>query len=173
MKITKEQIIALDKKEVTVKELFPSVFAPEFKNGDWIKLKNGYDDCLIFITDYENSRAYGFYKKDKWIEDTGDRAWSFKRKDDRWRLATNEEVFEALKNEAVKRGFELNANHTITNGKEVVKIKEAPLRFCYISQENSLLLNNWRIFENGIWAEIIPTITKKEAEKLLNKVIID
>jgi len=33
--------------------------------------------------------------------------------------------------------------------------------------------NSYNIFQNGIWATPIPTITRKEAEEQLNKKIVD
>lgn len=89
--------------------------------------------------------------------------------------ATESEVFEALKSEAEKRGFASGCYHTVVNNKDKVINCEAnyPVRFGFDHAENKLLLNNWAIFKNGIWAEIIPSITKSEAEKQLGKKIID
>ena len=42
----------------------------------------------------------------------------------------------------------------------------------YGSKRNTLWNENGLVFEKGIWATKVETITKAEAEKLLNKIII-
>ena len=167
MKITKENIIRLDKKETTVRELFPSLFTPVLEKGKWYIFTTG----TIGFCQGENKTSYGIHSCGKeWFNDH-----SWFRTDnlkDIEREATHEEVFEALKNEAVKKGFVGNIYVDLT-----------PIGF----YNNELLIGNeitWKdgflnygtkgtaIFRDGKWANSIPTISVKEAEKLLNKKIV-
>ena len=90
--------------------------------------------------------------------------------------ATEQEVFEALKDEAVRRGFVEGVRITpmFYNGKDYYPDKNiisSPLNFKL--KGNVFVvdggLDEYRIFVNGKWATIISIITKSEAEKLLNK----
>lgn len=162
--ITEEQI-----KELPVQlalKWFPKVF--ETKNG-WFK-----DNCLF------NKHWLGFYKGGFLIYGIGaDKKWfSLKSKvnSDTERPATESEVLEALKNEAIKRGFGngihyINAS-TLPNYKNICKISNFET---LVFNEKLKLLTDGRggsIFFEGQWAEIIPTYTKEEAEKLLNAKIV-
>jgi len=95
------------------------------------------------------------------------------------RKATEQEVFEALKNEAVKRYkvgdnlinmfgfFKGSGNNMIFSGSD----------FC-IDSDGSFCAKSTNCYwlrimdKKGKWAEIIPTLTKKEAEEKLNCKII-
>ena len=94
--------------------------------------------------------------------------------------ATEEEVFEALKNEAIKRGFnKIGVHFKGVNGHDLISDIDIDFwnKNCYSSNENkfniSVCESGGVIYRQGKWATIIETITKKEAEKLLNKKIID
>lgn len=86
--------------------------------------------------------------------------------------ATEQEVFEALKNEAVRLGFKEGVYYDASKlGYEEQKINL--IKGDYFEFKNNILtIDNWEIFKNGVWAEIIETITKEEAEKQLCKIII-
>ena len=85
-----------------------------------------------------------------------------------------------MKNEAVRRGFVEGARITpmFYNGKDYYPDKNiisSPLNFKLKGNifEVDGGINGYRIFVNGKWANVISIITKSEAEKLLNKKIID
>lgn len=82
------------------------------------------------------------------------------------------EVKQALIKEAEKRGFKkgvrYNAEYLGYDGQDKLLITSNDFKLTY----NTLLIDNYEIFKNGIWAEIIETITKEEAEKQLGKTII-
>jgi len=83
-------------------------------------------------------------------------------------------VFEALKNEAVKRGFKEGVYIKTTHGN--IKKISGVLKNGVLSELvsfNDPDRFNGSIFRNGNWAEIIPTIAKEEAEKQLGIKIID
>ena len=146
-----------------VKEWFPEVFSFLKDFTGWAKTNSrGNKKYLVFFK--EGILQYGFDGNGTWF-DYGE----YKAKVSKNLFkATNEEVFEALKNEAVRRGFVEGVffrsavsgnNYKFTN----IYFTEAT--------DKAWSENGGVIFEKGKWA--IQTITKSEAEKLLNKKIID
>ena len=165
--ITKETII-----KYKMKDEFPEVFKKEEQNG-WYKDNTepkwlGFfeNDCLIYGFDTE-----GDYFNKIHIKGVTDSTNDVK--------ATEQEVFEALKNEAVKRGFKEGVYITpmYSDGKDYFpdeNIINKPLNF---HLKVSILEvdggdDRYRIFVNGKWATILKTKTKEEAEKLLGVKII-
>ena len=92
----------------------------------------------------------------------------------RYRLATEEEVKEALINEAIKRGFknvgELSLK--IVSGEMFKKgsFVTTNNNFRYFSVENRLYLDGVEIFYNGKWAEIVieDIPTQEEIDRVIN-----
>lgn len=177
--ITKEQILQLSKMncviEEHIKEWFPEAFKTVLEVGKWYKYNaHGLSFFYVtkisffYVTKIEGKKvfAYGFNYKGVW------------RYDSEWfeidnyipeilEIATESEVFEALKNEAVRRGF-------VGNYFESVELKD--ITYCcnsYFTFNHGILYSNGSsIFCRGKWAEILETISKQDAEKLLNKKII-
>lgn len=79
-------------------------------------------------------------------------------------------MFEALKNEAVKRGFKEGVYIQFKDIKTIVLLKNN--EYNYYEEDNSLCVGGYEVFLNGVWHEIIQTITKEEAEKQLGRKII-
>lgn len=180
MEISKEQILELSelfgndnssklrsRLTETLKEWFPKVFKEELEVEKWYK--DNYDR-LIYITkiiDEENCRAYGFGCRGSYFEDKENSSY--------WEIngyetgATNEEVETALINEAVKRGFKEGVYFDSPNKTTKDYVSE---KLNYNSSHNSLYTDGIAVFNRGIWATIIPTITKEEAEKKLGVKII-
>ena len=102
MKITKEQIIALEKGEVTAKELFPELF--EMKVGSFYKHNDG---CVInYLGDtHYNIKVFGFNAYGFWRNTEG---WSKHG----WTEITPEEALPYFVKEAEKRGFVKGAYFT-------------------------------------------------------------
>lgn len=160
--ITKETIV-----KYKMKDEFPEVFKKEEQNG-WYKDKEYplwlcffENDCLIYGFDIDGD----YFINKKPVLDTD-------KKNDI--PATEQEVFEALKNEAVKRGFVDNAwVNTIYNTKKKIGGK---LYYYHDTNKVSSLNDSdgmkGCLFYKGKWATIIPTKTKEEAEKLLNCKIV-
>jgi len=161
--ITKETII-----KYKMKDEFPEVFKKEEQNG-WYKDKEeplwlGFfeNDCLIYGFDTDGDYFNKIHKKGA-TDSTNDVK------------ATEQEVFEALKNEAVKRGFVMG---TYCSHKKPTQDQYKPIKdYFYHERDNCLygdVENNGgtRIFRKGTWATIIETKTKEEAEKLLNCKIV-
>jgi len=103
MNITKEQIIALEKGEVTAKELFPELF--QMKVGSFYKHNYG---AVINYLGESNYRIKGFginsegswFNNDQWSKGC-------------WTEITPEEALPYFVKEAEKRGFTKGVNFTI------------------------------------------------------------
>lgn len=152
-------------KEDYIKELFPEAFEkedlPECFTG-WV-----FDEKYPKIIAYSEKGflKYGFNAYGNWVEDT-----RTKLKNER--KATESEVFEALKNEAVKRGFVGNVYVDLSDigfkNDDLLIASEIKLNGSYLDYGT----RETAIFKNGKWGKVI-SITKQEAEKKLNKKIVD
>lgn len=174
MKITKEQIKAVEEGTTSMRELFPEVFKTKLEVGKWYK--NFRDtNQIIFVLDFkhvQSIRGYGFDTNGKWTKDDKLFSWGLPSNGD-YKEATHEEIRTALINEAKKRGFEEGsfAKWAMCNANNKTGLSFKELRL--FSDINMLTDQRGHcVFLDGTWAEIIETITKEEAEKLLNKKII-
>ena len=168
--ITKETII-----KYKMKDEFPEVFDVKLEVGKWYKDRFNRLFCVSSTIDYKNCLAYGFgCITNNFIHQNGC-AWEINGSEVK---ATKQEVFEALKNEAVKRGF-VEGNYFIEPDNCVAHSYQKRLIKGSIKAympDNSMLCmsgNNSLIYKNGKWATIASTKTKEEAEKLLGVKIID
>lgn len=167
--ITKEQILELHKNSCAnlkydIEQLFPSAFKEEKKElvvGKW------YWRCDELAVWNGGKHTYGFNRDGSWLEDMCFSVITNPIE------ATPKEVEEALIKEAVKRGFKEGVcvkNHQGTN---VLK----SLKIVYTNEYNDGIYTEnqdpgvW-IFINGVWSDIIPTLTKQQAEEKLNCKII-
>jgi len=195
MEITKEQVLHLSNKfgndnenrlrsnlTGVLKEWFPEAFEVKLETGKWYKcIEKGFES-LVCITDFENCKAYGFIyygKNDKniWVENDN-RGWSFKSDAKNWVSAANEEVFEALKKEAVRIGIKIgvaiNRDFDDTLGFaliDTVSFKHDS-EWYYDSKDDYLEHHGFVVCSKGRFAKIAETTSFKEAEKLLNKKIV-
>ena len=175
--ITKEQIRTIESDGCAyVKQWFPEVFKKELEVGKWYKDEGKFMFCFQGIYSREHvSKAYGFTRSGKWHENLGiGNDWEYKE-------ATDQEVFEALKNEAVKRGLADGVYiNIINNYPHEHLVDRITGKFDYEEvpggrYEGKMALRDSDgniIFINGQWATITPTITKEEAEEILGKKII-
>jgi len=172
--------------QVTSEEIYKSEGNERiiFSNGVWaeiveapLKIGTWYnvDNAII---NYQGAASYGIGLWGIWTEDFTELQGS----DFSIKEATQAEVFEALKNEAVKRYKSGDVIDCIKSKKHGWPTKE---RFNIITLEDFSFYDEPELwietknnefacaFHKGKWAEIIPTKTKAEAEKLLNCKIID
>lgn len=172
--ITRDQIIELalksDKASIWLQQNFKDAFKNTLEVGRWYNVYFQDSDekwGLLFVKEIKGKEVYVYgFNEGKWIESN----YGIHNK---FIEATELEVFEALKNEASKRGFVEGAylkNHHGTW--ELLKIN-----YTYSEKYNNGIYNRqgtgkW-VFINGKWAEIIPTKTKEQAEKELKCKIID
>lgn len=144
----------------------------KLEKGKWYRdTKIGLLICVIEIQKH-GLNAYGFDANGEWHSGTYCNSIHNGLQNCRNLVPVNEsEVFEALKNEAVKRGL-LEGIYIKTARGKIKELKGYYFMFC----KNELATNDEKytsLFKNGVWAEIIPSITKSEAEKQLGKKIID
>ena len=174
--LTQEQINQLAEKKHAkelLKEFIPEAFENKLEVGKWYKSKYN-KTKILFFTKKEtcsSDTGYGFnylgIYKEKNFNLLGSETYEFE-------LATEEEVKEALINEAIKRGFknvgELSLK--IVSGEMFKKgsFVTTNNNFIYISVENRLYLDGVDIFYNGKWAEIIKEEkpTQEEIDRVIN-----
>lgn len=166
--ITDEQLKQISADGCTyVQQWFPNAFKKELKVGTWYKSLEPNGSLFEYIG---HKTARGFFQGVEWTDQ-----WYWPTTN-QLREATESEVFEALKNEAIKRGFAggiyVDRPLSFLN-QGVVEIDFNNKGYSLFGSENSKMqLNGYSIYEEGVWAEIIPSITKSEAEKQLGKKII-
>lgn len=170
--ITKEQIKVIydeldDESKYLVEDWFPSVFVEDKKElvlevGKWYKSGD------TIFNHQESGNSYGILRG-KWEQNN----WITRKEYFSCPVLemTPEEVKEALTKEAVKR---YKVGDYLKNHQGEWSLKT--LDIVYSEKYNNGIYNRqesgkW-LFLNGKWAEICETITKEEAEKLLNKKII-
>lgn len=163
-KINKETIL-----KYNMKDEFPEVFEVELKVGEWYK--NDIGSLINYQSiDYGYIVGYGFSRFKEWTNNyimCGE-----------YTEATQQEVEESLICEAIKRykvgdyikdmdGFYLGDCNMIFDNKSFVIDSDGS--FC-VKSTNSYWMP---LMKSGKWAEIIPTITKQEAEDKLGCKIVD
>jgi len=185
--ITKEQILKIYKNAVDnnlqlttfdLQELYPLVFKEDkkelvvSKQTGWFKsIGYGNEKWLGYFID--DVFHYGLGADGKWFEN--------KNLIHNFKISKNEieaipqEIQQALENEARKRGYLGNHIKCIEGylGSSSIKLI-GDYKFEY--NKNRLIVDLrgcvYTVFKDGVWAEIIPTITIKEAEKKLKCKII-
>ena len=174
MKITKKQIVALDKQETTVRELFPEVFETKLEVGKWYKgVFLQHSNPLIYITgvnEQNNIKSYGFNGLN-WFDDrlTTRHYGSISDTND-WIPATKEEVETALINEAKRRGFKKGVAFNSLPHQYMNTENNTKVDYIKMSDNMKTLYSSCGVIENnGKWAEIIQPkqMTKEEIEKEL------
>ena len=170
-KINKETIL-----KYQMKDEFPEVFEVKIEVNNWYISTETGNKTLAFVKELLKNDfiGYGFDAFGDYYNLEGN--WTSDLA--LWRKATPQEVEEALICEAKKRGFKNGSYKCLSLPKYTHKVKGV----YFFDKENSRLLigdtgnyngNNNVVFYNGKWAEIIPTITKQQAEEKLKCKIID
>jgi len=162
--LTQEQINQLAEKKHAkelLKEFLPEAFENKLEVGKWYIDKG----CLF---NYQTKKSvYGFFTNNEWI----DKKWKWTNNKG-VRLATEEEVKEALINEAKKRGFnnigDLKIKNTYGCIRNGYRTNNNNFYYDYIS--NTLQLDGVIIFRNGFWAEIVieDIPTQEEIDRVIN-----
>jgi len=161
---------ACPKWQSKLKERFPEVFKSDLEVGKWYKLyaKSFNFKYTWFITKIENDIifGYGFDEKNTYYEFESELISIESLKS--FELATEQEVKEALINEAKKRGFEYR-----TNVLSVDNVKEIIGSGFFINSDGSFWNNGFSknicLMRNGTWAEIIPTVTELSYQQIADK----
>jgi len=172
--ITKEQLLELENGFTLpkLKQWFPDVFENKLPIDftGWCKTKTIENNKYLVY--FENGcPKYGFNGLGKWFHK--EKHESVISEDEY--ESTEQEVFEALKNESVKMGFKEGVYYKNASREEgkICKLKGCDFKIGFSGRNNFYEKNSEGIiFESGTWAEIIPTLTKKEAEEKLNCKIV-
>lgn len=175
--ITREQILELHKNSCAnlkydIEQLFPSAFKEEKKElavEKWYKDKYGRLFCPTEIINSKKCKGYGFgCVKKQFLSIDSKFDWEINGSEVE---ATPKEVEGALIKEAVKIGYHTDKPIHI-NYKNGSGFMKNPSKNDFWFRDGILYLWDIKIFEEGVWSEIIPTITKQEAEEKLNCKII-
>lgn len=179
--ITKEQILELYKikssldKNFDIMKLFPEAFKEEKVElpkdfTGWCKIDDdrGNDDWLMYFK--KGIQKFGFDSEaNYWTASGIATIKSYYRQEDQ------QEAQEALEKEAVRKGFVVGVYFKEPTLSEP-KICYGEIKICNSMDDGDFGLQfgsgNGLIMKNGIWAEIIPTLTIKEAEEKLNCKIV-
>ena len=152
-----------------IKEAYPKVcIKPKLEVGKWYKNKYSHLICLTKVA-FQRVDFYGLYTGNQW---TNNNFADIEHWISGLESATKEEVKTALIKEAKRRGVEKGSVIKYLDDSKSLWSKEDG-GFLY---ENGCLYVHsvlYKVFGNGKWATPIETITKAEAEKQLNKKIID
>ena len=173
MEITREQVLEIY--NMSLKELsgyllkeFPEAFKIELEVGKVYKEKGNF--MFMFTGKYgrdNNSEAYGFTTSGKWYENLG------VCEEGEYTQATTEEWNAALIEEAKRKGYVGNYIKMIIGGSiGSCSTKQVMLISCLNDKIIGYNSNSsWTLFKDGIWAEIMPTMSQKEAEEKLGVLI--
>lgn len=157
-KITKETIL-----KYQMKDEFPEAF--EEPSTGWYKTTGNGNEKWIGC--FENDIfKHGIGADGKWFENKSG-YHNFKINDSYYE-ATPQEVETALINEAKKRGL-ADGLYCLSPNRGYKRVLKYPLKL-----DKGILVddNHNYVFDSGIFAKPIETITIQEAEKLLNKKIV-
>lgn len=142
----------LEKEEIgylqqTMNEWFPELFQPKLEVGKWYRFKRS--GSLTYYQG-ENIESYGFHcTSNKYVKS---HSWHIPTAETELKPATESEVFEALRNEAVKRGLTIGS--TIKWPSEFARPFKVEF---YRLRGGQLYVNDINICFNtdGKWAEIV------------------
>lgn len=165
-----EQTLAEIKAEMASKAVVLEV-------GKWYKTNYS---IFRFLGGSENEnfgwgKGYGLVEGE-WVGEEDEESFNGWSKNCNWKPATESEVSTALIAEAKKRGLVEGAyfyNDHLKGGSVKTPRRFKSNEYKYDVDKNTLCLSGWLIFQNGVWATPIPTLTKAEAEEKLQCKIID
>lgn len=151
-----------------IEEVAPELFKSRLEAGKWYKEKSGLGIGyrLMFCKEIKEDSftGYGFCSAGNWQNKTTYCFGGF-------RPSTETEVFEALKKEAVRRGFKEGTVYKCA-WNQVCNPTPKPLQI-----HNVFLIDNYMtdgrggcIFYNGKWAEIISNPIPKSLQKAIDKI---
>ena len=157
---------------------FPDLFKNTLEVGKWYYNKKY--DIVIYLTEFKYGNAfngYGFDKDKKWFH-TQDYGNIYA--ESCHRLATLEEVENALIAEAKNRGYKKGVKIKGLGNGEICALLDWNFEFIKYEYNNVLWFGDksndfdcYDIFKNGKWAEIIPeektVITLDKVKKILAK----
>ena len=173
--LTQEQINQLAEVPNTqylLQKFIPEAFETKLEVGKWYKLKDN-PKILALYDCFKHHRPYAYIFNEK-----GDYEYrvefSLFELPTYWELATEEEVSEALINEAIKRGYKKGVKCKFGTSKEIRTIETNNFFFEFNSNKLYLIHSSGdnadEIFRNGFWAEIVSEYipTQEEIDRVIN-----
>jgi len=132
--------------ESIIKKEFPKLFESELEVNRWYK--NPHRKSLMYFTKTVHNTCFGYG-----FDNVG--IWNNELEffTTNWIPVTEQEVFEALKNEAVKKGFKVGCKVIAPKGTNGIITDNFSHEFRV--EPNKFYFHNMCVFENGQWAEII------------------
>jgi len=168
MKLTKKFI--KENAEMTLKEVFPEVFE---EHTGYYKHRDEYPNWICYF-DLDNKTYYGIGVSGIWMKCEDEKDFNEMTRYIKGQCipATPQEIKDALEKEAVRRGYEKGVFCKFGTIKDIRQLNSKS--FNLIECSMGICLANGRdiIFHEGIWNEIVKTITKQEAEERLGMKII-
>lgn len=165
--ITKEQIEELSKwkhGKRLMQDWFPEAFEKQLEVGKVYKYPSLGEGKFMFKFNGEFSEStYGFASNGEWSNDLG--VW--KDEVNLYEEATKEEWFEALKEEAKRRGFKKGVKYNYVDKPYLIKTFEDELD---LGHSVDLVDGGHIILKDGIWAEVIKEEipTQEEIDRVLD-----
>lgn len=181
--ITEEQIKKLSTQDQIVEEYlnewFPEVFNPKLEICKWY-ISNDLYTHIFYVTKIEEDKYYyyGFNSGGQWVKND---YYSFNDSGlkNGFKLATKQEIQEALVKEAKRRNYEgryisiLKGSYKRTKSDKIFEI----IDYDYRNFNNELLVDNanqsYTIFKDGVWAEILKEEVTLNFQQIADKFGID
>jgi len=139
-----------------LRKLFPEAFESEvkLKRGMWLTRDTLENKWIVYVS--SNNEIYGIDRKGEWFNSSrNDNTIYAMLRNKINRKATEQEVFEALKNEAVKRGFVGNQYVDITPlgffNEELITGGQIEWKEGYLNFGDK----QTAIFKNGVWGKVL------------------
>lgn len=151
----------------TILKHYPEFEQEEFKGG-WYRSNGIGNNKWLCFYDSDEYFQYGIGADGKWFDKTTHPHKYYASMDKI--KAIPEEVRFHLIAEAEKRGFVEGVSCKSLLSGDIVTLTNTGT--AYIPETDELHVKNCLVYKKGQWAEIIPTITKEEAEKKLGMKII-
>ena len=164
--ITKEQIEELSKwkhGKRLMQDWFPEAFEKQLEVGKVYKYPSLGEGKFMFKFNRFGADNYGFASNGEWRNDL--RVWKYDV--NLYEEATKEEWFEALKEEARKRGFKKGVKYNYIDKPYLIKTFKDKLHLGDIAD----LVDDFNnILRDGIWAEVIKEEipTQEEIDRVLD-----
>jgi hypothetical protein len=162
--ITQEQIMSIEKGELTIREVFPKLFIKELVRGGIYEVNGMIIRYAGKLSRNYDSGAYGFTACGEFKENLG------LGEDDTFNEVDMKDWEEMLLGEARKRGFVEGAKYS--NDRKIYTI-QGKINAHYMSGTNSTKLTDGyggSIFNHGVWEDL--AISLKEAQEKLGVKII-
>ena len=166
--ITEEQVKELSKwkhGKRLMQDWFPEAFEKQLEVGKVYKYPSigGGKFMFKFNGEFGERITYGFDTNGKWCNELGIHEIIINYYEE----ATKEEWFEALKEEAKRRGFKKGVKYNHVDNPYLIKTFEDKLRLGY---SVDLVDDGNFILEDGVWAEVIKEEipTQEEIDRVLD-----